>query len=63
MRSILVLIPAYQVEASLRKLVAGIAEQAPNTHALIVNDGSTDGTDGARTRAGGRERGCFVRRA
>lgn len=41
---VLVIIPAYNEQDTIRSVVAAIAARAPGCDYLIVNDGSTDGT-------------------
>ena len=56
MAKISVIIPAYNAETTLRTAVESIlSQQVPELEIIIVNDGSTDGTDrlclvGIRTR-------------
>ena len=74
MAKISVIVPAYNAETTLRTAVESIlSQQVPELEIVIVNDGSTDGTDrlchtlasecpcrhlrGPQPRHGGRERG------
>lgn len=41
----LLIIPAYNEEESLETTIRGVCESAPDVDYLIVNDGSTDGTE------------------
>ena len=43
--SILIIIPAFNEEATLRDVVLGIRRALPQGDILVVNDGSTDGTE------------------
>lgn len=43
--SILIIIPAFNEEATLRDVVLGIRRALPQADILVVNDGSTDGTE------------------
>lgn len=53
MAKISVIIPAYNAETTLRTAVESIlSQQVPELEIVIVNDGSTDGTDPALPRAG-----------
>ena len=46
MAKISVIIPAYNAETTLRTAVESIlSQQVPELEIIIVNDGSTDGTD------------------
>ena len=49
---VLIIVPAYNEERSLPRVLAAIKEKAPAYDVLVVNDGSSDGTSGA-ARAGG----------
>jgi glycosyltransferase involved in cell wall biosynthesis len=48
----LIIIPAYNEEASLPDVLKGINQCRPGTAILIVDDGSTDGTRDAALKAG-----------
>lgn len=55
MAKISVIIPAYNAETTLRTAVESIlSQQVPELEIIIVNDGSTDGTDRALPHAGER---------
>ena len=43
-QKILVIIPAYNEERSLRKVIEEVRHQLPQVDILVVNDGSTDST-------------------
>lgn len=43
--NILIIIPAFNEEATLRDVVAGIRRSLPQADILVVNDGSTDATE------------------
>jgi dolichol-phosphate mannosyltransferase len=43
-RRTLIVTPTYNERENLEKLVAGIRENAPHAHLLVVDDGSPDGT-------------------
>jgi len=49
---VLIVVPAYNEERSLARVLAAIKEKAPAYDVLVVNDGSGDGTSRA-ARAGG----------
>jgi glycosyltransferase involved in cell wall biosynthesis len=54
-KKILVIIPAYNEEGSVGKVVEGVKTQVPLTDVLVVNDGSTD-----LTLEIGKSRGAIV---
>ncbi len=50
--NILVIIPAFNEEASLRDVIVGIRRSLPGADILVVNDGSTDSTAGIAREEG-----------
>ncbi len=52
MKQILVLIPAFNEEKSLTKVVQGVRENLPDADLLVVNDGSRDKTAGVARQLG-----------
>lgn len=51
---ILVIIPAYNEELSIRQVISDISSHMPSADILVVNDGSTDGTAEAASAAGAK---------
>lgn len=51
-RRLLVIIPAFNEQATLDSVVAEIRDTLPEADILVVNDGSTDATSAAARRAG-----------
>ena len=41
----LIIIPAYNEEAAIRKVVENIRNRCPQYHYIIINDGSLDRTE------------------
>ena len=54
-REVAVVVPAYQVAATIRDIVVRIRRAAPDANVYVVDDGSTDGTGAAA-----REQGAVV---
>ncbi len=50
-KRILVIVPAFNEEGSIRKVIGGVKEHFPQADIIVVNDGSTDCTSD-RARAG-----------
>lgn len=51
-KKILIIIPAFNEEASLGPVIASIRENVPQADIVVVNDGSTDATAAIAERAG-----------
>ncbi len=51
---VLVIIPAYNEEPRIQRVIAKIHEHVPDAEILVVDDGSTDGTAEAARMAGAR---------
>lgn len=51
---LLVLIPAYNEEANLAAVIAGVREAVPNAAVLVIDDCSRDRTAGVAVRSGAR---------
>jgi glycosyltransferase involved in cell wall biosynthesis len=49
---VLVVVPAYNEETSIRSVVAEVRSVLPTSHLVVVDDGSTDGTARAARSAG-----------
>lgn len=56
MKKVLVLIPAYNEEKSIGRVLRGVMSSLPEADVLVVNDGSTDGT----SREAGKEGAMLV---
>ncbi|MBI3763230.1 MAG: glycosyltransferase family 2 protein [Chloroflexi bacterium] len=54
MGRLLVVIPAYNEEASLGRVIANVRQSAPEADVLVINDGSTDRTAEVAETAGAR---------
>ncbi|NNE10140.1 MAG: glycosyltransferase family 2 protein [Gemmatimonadetes bacterium] len=49
---VLIVIPAYHEEETIREVVQGVHRHVPGATVVVVNDGSTDGTEAAAREAG-----------
>ena len=61
-RDVAVVVPAYDVAATIRDVVIRIRRAVPDANMYVVDDGSTDGTGPRRGSTGlgrGRERSCW----
>lgn len=52
--NILVIIPAYNEEASIGSVIREVREHAPEADILVINDGSTDRTESCAREAGAK---------
>jgi glycosyltransferase involved in cell wall biosynthesis len=53
-RSSLVLVPAYNAEATIADVIRGVKDVSPDLGVIVVDDGSIDGTASAAEAAGAR---------
>ena len=49
-----VIIPAYNCEKRIEKCIASVLNKNADTEFIVINDGSTDGTESALRRFGGK---------
>jgi glycosyltransferase involved in cell wall biosynthesis len=54
MTDTLIVMPAFNEEASVGDVVREVFEKLPNAHVLVVDDGSSDGTTQAAEKAGAK---------
>jgi glycosyltransferase involved in cell wall biosynthesis len=51
-KRILIIVPAYNEEASIERVIEGVGAELPHADVLVVNDGSTDRTSEKARRSG-----------
>ncbi|MEI9475033.1 MAG: glycosyltransferase family 2 protein [Deltaproteobacteria bacterium] len=51
-KKVLIIIPAYNEEASIERVIEGVGAELPHADVLVVNDGSTDRTSEKARRGG-----------